>query len=80
MLFLKYINLGKVITGHNAYSQKVYERERRKLERQMKAVIGQMEQLKPQLLQRRRQSCESIDPGRPHEHALQRRCIYVAQT
>ena len=31
-------------------------------------------------LQRRRQSCESIDPGRPNEHALQRRYIYVAQT
>ena len=37
------------------------------------------EYLNRQAVQRRRQSCESIDPGRPNEHALQRRFIYAAQ-
>jgi hypothetical protein len=54
-MFLKYMNLGQVTKGHNAFSQKVYERDRRKLERQMQAVVGQMERLKPQLLEQQRQ-------------------------
>jgi hypothetical protein len=55
VMFLKYMNLGQVTKGHNAFSQKVYERDRRKLERQMQAVVGQMERLKPQLLEQQRQ-------------------------
>eukprot|EP01043_Picozoa_sp_COSAG02_P005332 COSAG02_NODE_144_length_34086_cov_65.390944_7_plen_248_part_00 len=65
MLFLRYINLGKVVSGHNAYHQKVYERDRRKLDRQMGAVLNQMEQLKPELLRRRRQSTAAPEPLPP---------------
>ena len=64
VMFLKYMNLGQVVKQHNAYAQKMYERDRRKLERQMRAVLEQMEYLKPQLLQRWRQSApEPLPPA-----------------
>lgn len=65
MHFLKYVNLGKVVSEHNAYTQKVYERDRRKLDKQMGAVLKQMEHLKPELLQRRRQSAAAPEPLPP---------------
>lgn len=59
------MNLGKVTHGHNAYSQKVYERDKRKLERQMREVVGQMERLKPHLLERHRQQSAAPEPLPP---------------
>lgn len=53
------MNLGNVIRGHNSYlTQKVYEPDRRKLERQMPKVLEQMERLKPVLLARRQESAK----------------------
>jgi hypothetical protein len=43
VLFLKYMNIGLGIRKHNSYTQKVYERDRRKLEREQPKVMAAME-------------------------------------
>ena len=66
---LQFVNLGMVTKQHNAYNQKVYEREKRKLERQLPAVMDSLEALKKTCVERRAQKLaqppepEPLPPG-----------------